>query len=78
MNLTMIKVYISFLKLKKWVFSFQFSVLSGHGENSAFIYIVQNSINTQDHKALETIYNSKEKPSAGIQRWGLRLQPLCM
>lgn len=53
-------------------------MLSGHGENSAFIYIVQNSINTQDHKALETIYNSKEKPSAGIQQWGLRLQPLCM
>lgn len=53
-------------------------MLSGHGENSAFTYIVQNSINKQDHKAFEIIYNSKGKPSAGIQRWGLRSQPLCM
>ena len=78
MNLTIIEVYISFLKLKKCIFSFQPSVLSGHGENSAFTYIVQNSINKQDHKAFEIIYNSKGKPSAGIQPWGLRSQPLCM
>ena len=28
-----------------------------------------------DHKALETIYSPRSKPSARIERWVLRLQP---
>ena len=39
-----------------------------------YLYGIEFELYT-DHKPLETIYSSRSKPSAGIERWILRLQP---
>ena len=39
-----------------------------------YLYGIEFELYT-DHKALETIYSSRSKPCARIERWILRLQP---
>jgi len=39
-----------------------------------YLYGIEFELYT-DHKPLETIYSSRSKPCAGIERWILRLQP---